>query len=232
MLATRDLIPAQWLEASERTFRNGWSKVYPPTVEAARALGSDVEGVTTAEALVRECARRLHELDDRVNPEAPVRWWFVAPKSNTGPLVTDAGWWNLGRFARMATDQDLGLANVPVTDRTADALLRGATEGAGRALIDPRRAPSPDVPVVSHFVSAAMRAVWASRGWVRAVREGVVVPRDGIATPQGVLARRWGGASLAELPDVFDPLLRLWATGYAPGELRATLTLYALDPLA
>lgn len=232
VLATRELIPAGWLEAPERTFRNGWKKHYPPSVEAARALGADADGVMAAEALLREFARRLQAFDPRVEPDAPVRWWFVPPSRNTGDLDIDARPWSIGRYARIAVEQDLGLVEVPVTDRTSDALVKGATAGAGRALIDPRRGPTKGLEVVSYFVYAAMRAVWSSRGFTRAAREAVAVPRGGIKTAAGALGRDLGGVSFAELPDVFDPLLRLWATGYAPGELDATLTLYALDPLA
>ncbi len=237
-LASREIVPLSWVGASERTFRNGWMRMYPPTVEAALMLGSDAEGVLTAEALVRECAARLAELGYPTTPAAPVQWWMVPPSRNTRALQVDGVWWELGRFARASVNQLVWLKNVPPEDRTSTALFRGASEG--RTLVDPRRGPSPGAEVVGHFVDAAMRSLWSARAWYLAARDGILLParrawgdeappaRD--ASVEGVTRDgAWAGRAIGEAPDPFDPLLRLWATGYAPGSLDGGLTLFALD---
>jgi hypothetical protein len=242
-LAARDLIPMAWVGGAARTFRNGWKRSAPPTVDAAVMLGADAAGAATAEELVRECAFRLRELGYAAAPDAPVRWWFVPPTRNTLDLRVDAAWWQLGRFARDAAGQSFGLGAVPVEDRTSDALYRGAV--AGRSFPDPRDAPPVGTDVVSHFTLEAMRALWSTRGWYLGARDGVVLPppRDageytpsysrlqprGATIDDGSAGGPWSSRPIAAAPDPFDPLLRLWATGYAPGCLDEAPTLYALD---
>lgn len=237
-LASREIVPLSWVGATGRTFRNGWKRAYPPTVDAALMLGSDAEGVLTAEELVRECAARLRELGYPTNPDGPVQWWVVPPSRNTRELAVDGAWWQLGRFARESVNQMLGLKNVPPDDRTSTALFGAASEG--RTLVDPRRGPSPGAEVLGHFVDAAMRALWSTRAWYLAARDGVTLPARPAASDEAPLPRdatveevtrggSWAGRAIGEAPDPFDPLLRLWATGYAPGSLDGGLNLFALD---
>lgn len=231
-LAAREIIPMAWVGAPGRIFRNGWKKSYPPTVEAALRLGSDAEGVLTAEALMRECALRLCELGYAVEPEAPVRWWVVVPSRNVMELTVDEAWWQLGRFARAAVGQNLGLNNIPIDDHTSTAFFRGAN--GGRALTDPRTGGvTRGAEVVWHFVDAAMRALWSTRGWYLAARDGVTLPeREGrwaSETERVLGGGRWAGRAVGEAPDPFEPLLALWATGYAPGVMDDGLGLFALD---
>ncbi len=246
VLATAGLIPESWVGSKERLFRGGWGKAAPPSVEAAVLFAADAPNVARAEELARECAHRLRALGYAA-PVAPVRWHVISPAGNASSLAVEPAWWELGAAARALLGPAFAnVRYVPQTDRTSDALFRGASEG--RALTDPRLATTRGAELLSRMVDEAMRALWAARGWYLAARERAVVrdteparddaPDDDDAwlrpPPRPSAWRRaseagWTGREVAELPDPFDPLLQLWGTGYAPGAFDDALTLYALD---
>ncbi|MDP3277674.1 MAG: hypothetical protein Q8Q09_21000 [Deltaproteobacteria bacterium] len=239
VLASRGVIPATWVDSSERVFaldetpmglepgsRSGTAthdgvlaylsrgptvQDVPPTVDAVVALGADVKGVTTAEQVAREAVRRL----------AP----FGVPQPN---LVC----WRVVDVASWAT-QPGDYRHMPVAIVLNQAFERGEVHDRSlkRAKLHP-------------FGTPAWRAAftWECAGqWRAAARTNSVILsarapcieqiRDSGYPP---IAETLYGEKFSSLANPFEPLLSLWASGYALDAITPTMIVLAAPrvPLA
>lgn len=163
----------------------------PLSVADALALGSDARGVVTAESLVHEHAARLEA------------WGHTA----TSRRVL---WHVLGPGMRMSVDEEWHAPEPPLG---LQAVLGGAVRhGTAEALLERLSGPLWDDPASPSNRAAvrniARRQLWFTLAWAARADEGARVPRH-LDVPTSL----WG-APFAELPDPFEPLRSLWATGY------------------
>lgn len=220
MLAARGLVPSEWLGDSdrvfaederppalaERSFNDQPTRAavlryldegprlcdVPPTVIAACSLACDITGVSTAERVAREAVRRLAEW----GAPQPTRvcWRIVDPEEwETQP----------GDYRHMPAALAVGAAYVP-TPTTERSIMRARTYDFGTPAW--RAAFTWECAALWRLVSKGNRTIAPSTS----LALGAITDGGYPAIPLELRSKRF-----ADVPNPFEPLLSLWAAGYA-----------------
>jgi hypothetical protein len=220
MLAARGLIPAEWMGDGERVFADdgpppaladrGFSGHPthaavlrylsegpllcdgPPTVLAAWTLGSDVAGMTTAERVAREAVRLL----------AP---WGAPQPSRVCWRIVDPAEWDTqpGDYRHMPAAVAVGCSFV-ATPTVERAILRAKNYDFG----------TPKWRAAFTWECAAQWRYLARTRNLIAAKSSEVAERlaQGGYPP---IPKELSIKAFSEIESPFDPLLSLWASGYA-----------------
>lgn len=232
-------------EPADKTFATRMSNAEsaPPTVGLACALGSDWSGVLTAEAIAHEVFRAL-------------RAW-LPPKVSATPAIT----WRLGVGSNGRGDTDARCGDLWFARVRLVAFSGREVEEAGEIRAELHTRPAQLIGEVCALEDAYLAKLWqeasAASRLAREERDrgrlgagqsalGPAVPADeetyltGLARMQismPVLRRfsqRYRRDSLPtfpENPNVFDALVALWNTGYAPALFTASTIVLEAPPL-
>lgn len=220
LLAGRGIVPSEWLGDGDRVFaederppalaERGFNDQptraailrylevgprlcdAPPTVIAACSLACDIPGVTTAERVAREAVRRL------------AAWGAPQPSRVCWRIVDPEDWETQpGDFRHMPAAMAVGDAYVP-TPTTERTIMRARLYDFGTPAW--RAAFTWECAALWRLVSKGNRVIAASTS----------LAPDSIAAsgypgiPSELRAKRF-----ADVPNPFEPLLSLWAAGYA-----------------
>jgi hypothetical protein len=205
-MAARGLIPMEWVGAAERGFlasRATREEPWPPGVRFAVTLASDPQGIATAEVLAREVAARL----------AP--WGLASPARVVWRVMRDP------RAPREVWPASLSnamrlLPDHPTVRTALEALSRGTS-----------RRPGHDWPDALYDARTVVRA---AATWSALAARGDRAP----AWPSDALSPDprpddLEGRPFATLPDPFEPLLILWASGYLLAQITGDTLLLARE---
>jgi len=238
----RGLCPEDWLDTSSLRGRAFGGKVHSPRripqlIETVTALASDAEGVLAAEELAREFLRRAGRMTTVASPEAPLFW-----RERGGQKLRRRGIFPEGRsvfppalmlFHDVQFDyrdvDKLLVARDPPPPSPQPTGLRGLLATVRKAFQpqSPYRRPTPHIDEWNglanrasreHGVGCAQAIDHHRRAWFCAVLGGEKrTLRDLFPNSTLLVAYRREvlDASLSTLPNVFEPLARLWWTGYA-----------------
>ncbi|MBL8682337.1 MAG: hypothetical protein JNK05_24425 [Myxococcales bacterium] len=234
-VVARGLCPDDWLDSPTQAGRAFGGKAHSPRripqlIETVTALASDVEGVLAAEELAREFLRRAGRVTKIAPANAPVFW-----RERGGEKVHREGAFPIGR-APLPLDL-MALHDVEFDDRLVDALLVAADPPSPHALkkwrLDVARPASNYLRPTKHIAgwnSLAQRALRERgvaclqaiehhrRAWFCAVlatdRRTLREQLRSFAST-AVVGDVLAGVDFAALPNIFEPLAKLWWTGYA-----------------
>ncbi|MBL8682335.1 MAG: hypothetical protein JNK05_24415 [Myxococcales bacterium] len=244
----RGLCPEDWLDsraAGGRAFggKPHSPKRIPASIETVTALVADVDGVLAAEELAREFVRRARGLAAVARPELPVFW-----RDRGGQKLRQRGVLPVGRGlfpAELSVFHDVQF-DFRVVDEMLVAIdppekspqrsgLRGLFDSVREALrpVNPYQRRTKHCTQWNELSYRAMRDHGMAcqqaidhhrRAWFCAVlasRGGTIrdLARDRILA-NGV-SDQLAALDLATLPNVFEPLAKLWSTGYAPFAINA-----------
>jgi hypothetical protein len=181
----------------------------PPTTVAAWTLASDVEGLATAERVAREAVRRLAEW----GAPQPTRvcWRIVVPQN----WETQPGDYRHMPAAFAASE---AFVSTPRLDRE---LPRARSHEFGTPAW--RAAFTWECAVQWRFVARGTRTIASSRSTVLDRLEQGGYP----TIPAPLRAKRF-----SDVPSPFEPLLSLWAAGYALDAITPELIVLAAPQLA
>jgi hypothetical protein len=240
-LATRDLIPARWIDDPTLCFRganasNGASERHPQTVRDCVTLASDVAGVDRALLLLQEAWAHLEFVG--VRPPTRTFWScsgrrgvWNADVSQLSPAPFTGGLCALTAHVR----RRLGLSSL-----FSDDWERDLQHEAALGLIEASEVRGLDFEETldtmmagGHWLSAPDTWSWmdwyvladASLTWSRAVEGGLSIPAadaesfDPFVPPEARTIRNAGvlahyGRAFAEVPDPVTPLWQILELGY------------------
>lgn len=220
MLAARGLVPAEWMGDGERVFaederppalaERGFSghpthaavRSYlelgprlcdgPPTVLAACTLGSDVEGMTTAERVAREAVRLLEP------------WGAPQPTRICWRIVDPDDWETQpGDYRHMPAAVAVGCSFV-ATPTVERAILRAKNYDFGTPRW--RAAFTWECAAQWRYLARTKKKIAATGSEVTDRLEQGGYPK---------IPTELASKTFAEVESPFDPLLSLWASGYA-----------------
>ena len=189
----------EWDTAQARALHDPHLPDRPPSVAAARALASDPEGVTLCESLALEFVARASAVALDEAPERLV-WAFYAPERQP-PSPYDS----------IFRDELFGLLGRGRNVRFAvvDDTLHSMGTHPGHRFLEPRERERAHYDAVGPSWGLRLEDdLVMYRAWQRLARFEVAVDAH-----RGAPAH--GSRSYADLADPFDPLLRIWACGYA-----------------
>lgn len=239
----RGLCPEDWLDSPSAGGRAFGGKPHSPkriprSIETVTALVSDVDGVLAAEELAREFVRRARGITPIASPDLPVFWRDKGGQklrktgiSPVGRPVFPLALWGFhdSQFDFRVIDKTLVEIDPPPKEPPRTG-LRGLFDAVRDALrpVNPYERLTKHVTTWNELGFRAMRDHGVAcqqaidhhrRAWFCAV----LAYRGG--TLRGLMREGWqvDGVSaeladrdLATLPNVFEPLAKLWSTGYAP----------------
>lgn len=176
-------------------------------------LACDPAGVQTAERLMDEFAVRHAAWTRSEVTRAPHRWKVIAHDAAYVTYLKMPAEWALRNLPTLATTTAyLSAQNRTVgrvTDQISVALRTQTPEPAGEADRAMMAAPwrrKGDVPTV--FRNELLGLLRDQHAFLRAARLGLRVGNP----PPGVVPE----TAFADLPDFYEPLIGVWALGYAP----------------
>ncbi len=235
--AARGFVPSEWLADGERVFAEderppalaprGFNdqptydavRAYleagprlcdvPPTVLSACSLACDVTGVSTAERVAREAVRRLAEWG--APQPSRVCWRIVEPED----WETQPGDWR-----HMPAAMAVGAAFIP-TPTTEKSVMRARLYDFGTPAW--RAAFTWECAAIWRIVSQGNRQIAALESDVAERVEQGGYP----AIPSAVRQKRFD-----HLPNPFETLLSLWASGYALDAITPSLIVLAAPRVA
>jgi hypothetical protein len=232
MLAARGFIPSEWLGDGERVFaederppalgERGFNDQptyaavrryleegprlcdVPPTVVAACALACDTSGVSTAERVAREAVRRL------------AAWGAPQPTRVCWRIVTPDAWETQpGDWRHMPAAMAVGAAFVP-TPTLEKNIMRARFYDFGTPRW--RAAFTWESAALWRVVSLGNAVIATARSEVRDRLEQGGYP----SIPPELAKQRFSA-----VPNPFEPLLSLWASGYALDAITPSLIVLA-----
>jgi hypothetical protein len=231
-LAARGVIPSEWMGDGERVFAEDerppalaerafndqptYAAVQryleegprlcdvPPTVAAACALASDVQGMTTAERVAREAVRRL------------AVWGAPQPHRVCWRIVDPDRWETQpGDYRHMPAAIAVGCA-FAMTPSAEKNLLRARAHVFGT----PAWRASFTWECTAHW-----RYLARGRAQIAPPRSDVLDRLDSGGYP--TIPKPLRGKRFSELENPFEPLLSLWASGYALDAITPSLIVLA-----
>lgn len=210
-LASRGLLPPEWVGDPSRRFRTGARAIEPLKSTHAVALAADLEGVVTAEELAREYIRRLRYFGGPTRVPGVTLWTFRTLQLYARSRRTESAFFGR-RYAQLGEPL---LTALGWDDPVAASLPRGRSVvrrcSLGGWSIEETSVLHEDIRQYGRLATARVRGlslttpVVADRWW----------------TLPAPLVHRVERRPFAALPDPFEPLLALWRLGYALGNFDA-----------